>query len=78
MIIHPFPTHAISLGAAMAAGVAAGLWPDLEQAPGLGALTGELLPDPEKTAAYGRYSALYREIYGRVKPVFDGLAEIRN
>ncbi|MDR2759934.1 MAG: hypothetical protein LBB78_11205, partial [Spirochaetaceae bacterium] len=39
MIIHPFPTHAISLGAAMAAGVAAGLWPDLEQAPGLGALT---------------------------------------
>ncbi|MDR2631865.1 MAG: hypothetical protein LBC60_13170 [Spirochaetaceae bacterium] len=79
MRVHPFPTHAISLGAAMAAGVAAGIWPNLEEAPGVGALNGEgLTPDPEKTAVYAGYSALYREIYGRVKPVFDGLAEMRN
>jgi xylulokinase len=76
MVIHPFPTHAISLGAAMAAGVAAGIWPGLDQTPGAGAPAGErLVPDSSKTAVYGRYSALYREIYGRVKPVFDGLAE---
>ena len=43
------------------------------RAEGLGA--GEpLMPDSEKTARYG---ALYRELYGRVKPVFDGLAELR-
>jgi xylulokinase len=79
VVIHPFPTHAISLGAAMAAGVAAGLWPDLEQAPGAGTLAGErLMPDPEKAAVYGRYSAGGRGIYGRVKPVFEGLAEMRN
>jgi xylulokinase len=78
MLIHPFPTHAISLGAAMAAGVSVGLWPNLEEAPWTGALAGErLLPDAEKNAVYTRYSALYREIYGRVKPVFDGLAEIK-
>ncbi|MDR1108300.1 MAG: hypothetical protein LBL19_04615, partial [Spirochaetaceae bacterium] len=77
--IHPFPTHAIALGAAMAAGVAAGIWPGLDQAPGAGVLAGEgLTPDPSKAAVYGRYSALYQEMYGRVKPVFDGLAEIRD
>jgi xylulokinase len=76
--IHPFPTHAISLGAAMAAGVAAGIWPSLDQAPGARGLKGEeLLPDPKKTAVYAQYCALYQEIYGRIKPVFDGLAKIR-
>jgi xylulokinase len=76
MVIHPFPTHAIALGAARAAGVAAGIWPGLDQAPGV--FGGErLTPDLSKTAVYGRYSALYQEMYGRVKPVFDGLAEIR-
>jgi xylulokinase len=80
VIIHPFPTHAISLGAAMAAGVSAGIWPSLEEAPGAGALAaGErLTPDAEKNAVYMRYCALYQGIYGRVKPVFDGLAEMRN
>jgi xylulokinase len=76
MVIHPFPTHAIALGAAKAAGVAAGIWPGLDQAPGT--VGGEALgPDPEKTAAYAPWCALYQEMYGRVKPVFDKLAEIR-
>jgi sugar (pentulose or hexulose) kinase len=77
MAIHPFPTHAISLGAAMAAGVSVGIWPSLDQAPGAGEMKGELIPDPEKTATYAPYCALYQEIYGRLKPVFDGLAELR-
>jgi xylulokinase len=77
MAIHPFPTHAISLGAAMAAGVAAGIWPSLDQAPGAGEIKEKLTPDPEKIAAYAPYCALYQKIYGRVKPVFDGLAELR-
>jgi hypothetical protein len=60
----------------MAAGVAAGIWPGLDQAPG--GFGGEgLTPDPAKTAGYGRYGALYQEMYGPVKPVFDGLAKLR-
>ncbi|MDR0759243.1 MAG: hypothetical protein LBF74_03940 [Treponema sp.] len=78
LIIHPFPTHAISLGAAMAAGVSAGIWPNLEEAPGSGVPAGErLTSEPSKNAVYARYYGLYQEIYGRVKPVFDELAEIR-
>jgi xylulokinase len=78
VIIHPFPTHAISLGAAKAAGVSAGIWPSLEEAPGAGVTTGErFMPDGKKNAAYAEYAALYREIYDRVKPVFDALAAIK-
>jgi xylulokinase len=79
LVIHPFSTHAISLGAAMAAGVSVGIWPNLEEAAASCALaTGErLMPDLKTNAIYARYCALYQEMYGRVKPVFDGLAEFR-
>lgn len=78
VIIHPFPTQAISLGAAMAAGVAAGIWSSLEEVPGTGVLSGErFTADPEKNKVYARYYTLYQGIYRQVKPIFDGLAEIR-
>jgi xylulokinase len=73
MRVHPFPTHAISLGAAMAAGVSVGLWKDLGEA--VAQIRGfELLePDLENTGQYKRFFSVYKGLYRNLKPVFDGL-----
>jgi xylulokinase len=76
VFIHPFPTHAISLGAAMAAGVSIGMWRDLDQAcrvVSAGAV--RIMPDPAKTALYEPLFAAYKKMYRALKPVFD---ELRN
>jgi xylulokinase len=75
MLIHPIPTHAISLGAAMAAGVSVGVWEDLDAAAARIDLRFEeaAAGDPSR---YDPYFNVYRGIYRRCKPVFDELAAL--
>jgi xylulokinase len=76
VLLHPFPTHAIALGAAMAAGVSAGMWRTLKEAAEAIALKQEeLFPDGRRFQIYGRYFAVYRDLYRRIKPVFDELGD---
>jgi xylulokinase len=75
--IHPFPTHAIALGAAMAAGVSAGFWKTLDDSADMIDFSGEeLRPVKEKTALYEKPYKLYRETYRSLKKSFDELAGI--
>jgi xylulokinase len=78
MLIHPFPTHAIALGAAMAAGVSVGIWNNLNDAVGsVNFKAEEMFPDAEKSRDYGKFFTLYRNMYKHLKPFFDELAEVR-
>jgi xylulokinase len=76
MLIHPIPTHAISLGAALAAGVSVGIWENLDAAMARIDLKFEeaVAGDPSR---YNPYFNIYKGIYRRCKPVFDELAELR-
>jgi xylulokinase len=77
MKIHPFPTHAIALGAAMAAGVSVGIWKNLGEAADHVDFSGqELVPDREKTRCYERYYQVYRNLYLGLKKSFDELSSI--
>ena len=76
MLIHPIPTHAISLGAAMAAGVSAGIWENLDAAAARIDLQFEET-EAGDSSRYDPYFNVYRSIYRHCKPVFDGLAELR-
>jgi xylulokinase len=74
VFIHPFPTHAISLGAAMAAGVSTGMWRDLDEACRVVSAGAErIMPDPVKTEAYEPLFAKYKNMYSALKPVFNEL-----
>jgi xylulokinase len=80
MKAHPFPIHAISLGAALAAGVSVGMWQDLPDAVReVNAVSGkgkEIIESDEKKAGqYERYFNIYSKLYSRVKPVFDEMAD---
>jgi xylulokinase len=78
MTIHPFPTHAIALGAAMAAGVSAGIWPSLDAAADHINFSGEkILPDGEKTRRYEKYYPVYQNLYRGLKKSFDELGTIQ-
>ncbi len=60
----PQVTEAACLGAALLAGVAAGVWPDLPAAVDATVrFRGEVQPDPAARAAYEPRFALYRELY---------------
>lgn len=79
VFIHPFPIHAISLGAAMAAGVSIGMWRDIDQAcRAVSAGAEGIIPDPASTAAYEPLFAAYKKMYGALKPVFDDLRNTAN
>ncbi|MDR2094116.1 MAG: hypothetical protein LBP76_01180 [Treponema sp.] len=76
MLIHPIPTHAISLGAALAAGVSIGIWENLDEA----AARIDLKFEEAETGDLSRYDPyfnIYKDIYRRCKPVFEELAGLR-
>jgi xylulokinase len=77
MGIHPFPTHAISLGAAMAAGISAGIWPDFNQAiEAIDFSFEEIRPDHARSSRYEQFFPVYKALYGQLKPIFDSLGDI--
>jgi len=66
--------EATALGAAVAGGVAVGLWPDYGVAAELAPAEGAEEPDPERVAAYRRLGELFFDAYRRLEPWYDSLA----
>lgn len=65
-------TEGAAYGAALLAGVGAGLWADVETACAASVrVTGRTEPDPEAAAAYDAAFARYRALYPALKPTFD-------
>jgi len=61
-------------GAALVAGVGAGIWPDLATAVQGIAVDTRTTPDPATKPAYDAAFATYRELYPTLKPRFDQIA----
>ena len=65
-------TEGAAYGAALLAGVGAGLWEDVESACDAAVrVTGRTEPDPETATAYDEAFARYRALYPALKPTFD-------
>lgn len=62
-----------TLGAALLAGVAAGVWPDLLAASGLVKPAGRIEPHPAAHARYMRLYELYRALYPRLREHYAAL-----
>ncbi len=68
-------TEGAAYGAALLAGVGAGVWPDVPAACAAAiAVTGQDQPDAEQTRVYARQYAHYRALYPALKPTFEGMA----
>lgn len=63
-------------GAAMIAGVGAGLWKDLAAATGILRVESRTLPAPENAEAYRRAAAVYGGIYPALKDLFSRGADL--
>ncbi|PWH16848.1 MAG: hypothetical protein DDG58_09085 [Ardenticatenia bacterium] len=69
-VVRPAVTEAACLGAALLAGVGAGVYADAAQAVAqVLHLTRTYQPDPERAARYERLYALYRAVYPAVAPI---------
>ncbi len=63
-------------GAALVAGVGAGIWPNLQTAIEGIAVETRTLPDAARGATYDAAFAVYRELYPALKPRFDAIAAL--
>jgi xylulokinase len=64
-------TEGAAYGAALLAGVGAGIWPDGETAcDATVQITGSTRPQPEQVEAYNSAYAQYRQLYPALKPIF--------
>jgi xylulokinase len=64
-------------GAALLAGVGAGVWPDVPAAcEALLAVTGSTQPQPAVVAAYDKLYPYYRDLYAALSPTFHGVAAL--
>jgi xylulokinase len=64
-------TEGAAYGAALLAGVGAGIWPDVESACAETVhVTGSTQPQPDQVAAYEEAYQRYRELYPALKPIF--------
>ena len=62
------------LGAALLAGVGAGLWPDVDAAcRATVRLTGSTAPQPAELATYEKFYAIYRQLYPALKDISHAL-----
>jgi xylulokinase len=62
-----------TLGAALLAGVAAGVWPDLLAASMIVRITGRWEPRPDYRARYNQLYELYRALYPRLRELYHAL-----
>jgi xylulokinase len=68
-------TEGAAYGAALLAGVGAGVWPDVDAAARRTIhVTGSTAPNPESATLYNRYYQSYRALYPALKPTFDAVA----
>ena len=75
--LHPSPTTATSLGAAMAAGVGVGLFPTLDEATRIVSFDRVVQPDRDDSARYRDIYPVSARLYDRLKPVYDDITHIR-
>ena len=69
----------IPFGAALLAGVGAGVYPDVTAAVEAAVATsGTVEPNPEATKAYDQGYEVYRTLYGALRPAFDALGQERS
>ena len=66
------PDEGTSMGAAIVAGVGAGMF-SYESAAGFITSQAPHRPDPSQAKAYAKHYAVYRDIYTQMKPLFDRL-----
>ena len=69
--------HATTVGAAILAGTAIGLFPDLTAGTALLKRLDTALPDPEIALRYEKLHLIYRKLYRELIPIFDDLASYR-
>ena len=68
-------TEGAAYGAALLAGVGAGVWPDVGSACASGVtVSGQVIPDQAQAERYQALYTHYRALYPALKPTFDGLA----
>lgn len=72
--VHMTPGEATSLGAALCAGVGAGIYKDYGEACGVVRVRSNHPVNPEIRAQYQKIIPLYEAMYDRLKPLFDGIA----
>lgn len=75
--LHRTPTHAASLGAAMAAGVSAGIWDSLDDAADIDLYGETLFPEAEHQEIYTSMHRIYQGMYNQLKQTCAQLAELR-
>ena len=67
-------TEGAAFGAALLAGVGAGIWPDVDTAcDSVIRITDHVSPRPEQAARYEVLYQTYHSLYGALKPAFDAL-----
>jgi xylulokinase len=72
-------TEGAAYGAALLAGVGAGVWSSVEGAcDATISVTGREAPDPSWSAVYGRLYPRYRELYAALKPTFERLGTLES
>ena len=70
-------TEGAAYGAALLAGVGAGLWPDVDTACDTTIqVIDHVAPRAEQAARYNSYYRIYRGLYGTLKPTFDELTAL--
>jgi len=74
--LHAHPLSGTSLGAAMAAGVGVGLFPDFRRASAMASFADRREPDPASAPLYDRYYAEASRMYERLRPICANLLEI--
>jgi xylulokinase len=69
-------TEGAAYGAALLAGVGAGVWPDVDAACAAAIhVTGQTAPDPIAVDRYEPLYAQYRALYPALRPIFQGVAD---
>ncbi|NOZ26931.1 MAG: xylulokinase [Chloroflexi bacterium] len=70
-------TEGPAYGAALLAGVGTGVWPTVPAAcDATIKITGRTAPDADRVKVYDAYYAIYRSLYGMLKPAYDRVAEV--
>jgi len=74
--IHKYPGEATSLGTAIAAGVAVGIFEDFQAAARVIQYDRTYTPNPVRVGAYEKHYRIYRMLYPALKPVYDEMAAL--
>jgi xylulokinase len=70
-------TEGPAYGVALLAGVGTGIWQTVPEAcDAIIKITGHTTPEPDLVRIYDAYYAVYRGLYGKLKPAYDQVASV--